>query len=152
MGRCLNMRYWGYLGLKLLGGGLVSWGVYALILATLPKPQPFFMGVTPPQFSHDVSFTFGMLLFSLFCAGLLYVILWDQRYRCRICARKLRMPMTTGSWTHVLLGAPRTEYICPYGHGTLKVSELQITGSQPSDWQQHEDMWKELVSLDKGKQ
>ena len=40
------------------------------------------------------------------------------------------MLVLTDSWTHVLLGAPRTEYICPYGHGTLKVAELQITGHQ----------------------
>ena len=44
------------------------------------------------------------------------------------------MLVLTDSWTHVLLGAPRTEYICPYGHGTLKVAELQITGHQHHDW------------------
>jgi hypothetical protein len=51
----------------------------------------------------------------------------------------------------VLLGAPHTEYICPYGHGTLSVAELQITGHQEPDWEPHEDMWKELVSLEESK-
>ena len=63
-------------------------------------------------------------------------------------ANRLRMPILTGSWTHVLFGAPRTEYICPYGHGTLKVAELQITGHQYPDWEPHEDIWKELYSLE----
>jgi hypothetical protein len=49
----------------------------------------------------------------------------------------------------VLLGPPRREYICPYGHGTLKVSELQITGPHPADWQQHsDDIWAELFSTE----
>ena len=61
------------------------------------------------------------------------------------------MPVLTGSWTAVLFGAPRTEYICPYGHGTLKVAELQITGRQQPDWQPHEDIWKELESLEETK-
>ena len=50
--------------------------------------------------------------------------------------------------THVLLGAPRTEYICPYGHGTLQVAELQITGHQEPDWHKHDDMWKELIAIE----
>jgi hypothetical protein len=85
---------------------------------------------------------------ALFIAGLTWLVIWDQRYRCRTCLRRLRMPIQTGNWTHVLLGAPRTEYICIYGHGTLKVAELQITGRQQPDWEPHEDMWKELFSTE----
>ena len=63
------------------------------------------------------------------CAGVLYLIIWDQRYRCRVCLRRLRMPIETGSWGRMLqFGRPRIEYICPYGHGTLKEDELQISG------------------------
>jgi hypothetical protein len=89
-----------------------------------------------------------LLVYSLLCAGLVYLVILDQRYRCRICLRRLRMPVSTGSWTHILLfGPPRTEYICVYGHGTLKVPDLQITGPEPVDWQPHEDIWKELATL-----
>ena len=43
------------------------------------------------------------------------------------------------------------EYICIYGHGTLKVPEVQITGSK-SDWEPHQDdIWKELESLEESK-
>jgi hypothetical protein len=92
-----------------------------------------------------------MLVFWLFAVALGWLIVWDQRYRCRTCLRRLRMPIQTGSWTNVLLGPPRTEYICPYGHGTLKIAELQITGHQPPDWQPHDDIWKELFSLEETK-
>lgn len=61
------------------------------------------------------------------------------------------MPIQRGLWAHVLLGAPHTEYICPYGHGTLSIADLQITGRQAPDWERHEDMWKELFSLEETK-
>jgi hypothetical protein len=57
------------------------------------------------------------------------------------------MPIVTGSWGQMLqLGRPRIEYICPFGHGTLKVEQLQVTGLAAPDWKQNEDMWKELFS------
>jgi hypothetical protein len=92
-----------------------------------------------------------MLVFWLIASGAIWLTVWDQRYRCRTCLRRLRMPILRGSWTHVLLGAPRTEYICPYGHGTLSVDELQITGHTEPDWEAHQDMWKELFSLEETK-
>jgi len=97
---------------------------------------------------YDLTYTFLMMAYTLLSAGVIWLVIWDQRYRCRTCLRKLRMPILTGNWTQILFGRPRTEYICPFGHGTLKVDEVQITGHQAPDWQPHEDMWKELVSLD----
>ena len=61
--------------------------------------------------------------------------------------------VSAGSWPNMLLfGQPRTEYICLYGHGTLKVPEVQITGPHGPDWEPHdEDIWKELESLEETK-
>ena len=115
-----------------------------------PKTEPF-ASVQQEPFAHDLTYTFTMWLFTLFAIGVVWAIVWDQRYRCRTCLRRLRMPIQKGSWTNVLLGAPRTEYICPYGHGTLDVAELQITGRQNPDWHPNEDMWKELFSLEETK-
>ena len=59
------------------------------------------------------------------------------------------MPIETGSWGAMLqLGRPSIEYICPFGHGTLKVSEVQLTGLERGDWEESEDMWAELYSMD----
>jgi hypothetical protein len=56
--------------------------------------------------------------------------------------------VASGSWGNmVIFGRPRTQWICAYGHGTLSIEELQITGRQPPDWQPHDDdIWKELES------
>ncbi|MEO8096881.1 MAG: hypothetical protein ABI811_04225 [Acidobacteriota bacterium] len=137
------MRYWGYLAGKLLAAGLISYAAGRVLVAVVPRPAPLFEVVDRP-FGNDLGYTLIMMLFGILCAGVLWAICIDHRYRCRSCMRRLRMPIATGSWTHVLLSRPRTEYICPYGHGTLKVEELQITGHAEPDWQPHEDMWKEL--------
>ena len=144
------MRYWAYLIAKLAAGGGLLYGLRSLIIRTFPTPDTF-MYVRPDPFAHDLAYTFVMLLYSLIAMGLLWAIVWDQRYRCRTCLRRLRMPIQRGSWTHVLFGAPRTEYICLYGHGTLSVADLQITGHQVPDWEPHDDMWKELLSLEETK-
>ena len=98
-------------------------------------------------FLHDPAYTFLVLAFWHLTRRRLVLIVLDQRRRCRTCLRKLVMPMRTGSWGRTLLGRPRTERICPYGHGTLTIEELQITGRQLPDWQRHDDdIWKELES------
>ena len=145
------VRYWAYLVTKLAAAGGFLYGLRWVIGQTFPTPDTF-MYVRPDPFAHDLAYTFLMLLYSLIAMGLLWVVVWDQRYRCRTCLRRLRMPIQKGSWTHVLLGAPLTEYICPYGHGTLRVADLQITGHQAPDWEPHQDMWKELLSLEETKQ
>jgi hypothetical protein len=91
-----------------------------------------------------------LLLFLGFCAAL-YLSIWDQRYRCRVCLRRLRMPVETGSWSRMLqFGRPRIEYICPYGHGTLKEHEFQISGLENPEWTPHsDDMWEELCASSK---
>jgi hypothetical protein len=96
-------------------------------------------------FWHDLPYTILVLAYIVASSGVLWTIWRDHRYRCRICFTRLRMPLATGSWTQVLFSRPRTEYICPYGHGTLKVEELQITGHAEPDWEPREDMWKELA-------
>ncbi len=145
------MKYWGFLVAKLAVGGAFAYAVGWAIHNWYPDPGPFVLDIRPDPFAHDLSYTFTMLGYFLFSLGLLYLIILDQRYRCRACLRRLRMPVLRGGWTHILLGPPRTEYICPYGHGTLKVPELQIGGPNPPEWQAHEDIWKELFSTEETK-
>ena len=144
------MKYWAYLVAKLAVAGGLLYAIERGIAAALPPPKPYTQGGPWPA-AHDFAYTLALLLFFIFSWSLIRLIIWDQRHRCRTCLRRLRMPIQTGSWTHVLLGAPRTEYICLYGHGTLKVAELQITGHQEPDWEPHDDMWKELFSLEETK-
>ena len=145
------MKYWGFLLAKLLGAALLIWAAWLAIALCFPH-RIYFKQYELSPFTHDLGYTVAMMAYFSFCTGLLYLVIWDQRYRCRTCLRRLRMPLTAGSWPNMLLiGQPRTEYICIYGHGTLKVPEVQITGSGSSDWEPHEDMWTELESIEAGK-
>jgi hypothetical protein len=139
------MRYWGYLAAKLLAIAAIAYCGIAFISYAWPVDVAL-QGAKP--FATDLGYTFTMLGWFLFCTGLFYLAMLDTRYRCRTCLRRLRMPITTGSWSHVLLGPSKMEYICPFGHGTLKVPEIQITGPHPPDWEKHGDIWKELFSTE----
>jgi hypothetical protein len=143
------MKYWGYLAVKLVVAAVLLRGLWGLIRLFLSQPDVFF-GLEQRPFAHDLGYTTAMMVFFLVSAGVLYLVVWDQRYRCRACLRRLRMPIAAGSWPNMLLfGQPRMEYICIYGHGTLKVPEVQITGSKSPDWEpHHDDIWKELESLE----
>jgi len=146
------VKYWAYFAAKLAVAMLFLWGLLKLILMLAPTPATFMYVQPRNPFAFDLGFTFLMLAYWLAAVGVIYVVIWDQRYRCRTCLRKLRMPVGRGSWKNVLLGAPSTEYICIYGHGTLDVPELQITGHQNPDWKPHDDdIWKELFPAEETK-
>ena len=133
-----RVRYWGFLLLKLVGAALGS--AAALWFLNLFWPPS-------TTLSQDLTYTILAGVWFLFAYGLFYLAFWDQRYRCRTCLRKLRMPIETGSWGYMLqLGRPRIEYICPYGHGKLNVEELQISGKVQPEWTEHGDMWAELFA------
>lgn len=143
------MKYWSWLILKLLAAGALLPAVWIALRSLLPKPKPFlFTNLNLQPMGHDLAYTFAALCFGLFCVGVFVLILLDQRYRCPQCARRLRMPLKKGSFDQVLLAPPRIEYICTYGHGTLKVAEVQITGLQIPDWVPNRDIWTELEHLE----
>jgi hypothetical protein len=140
------MRYWSYLAAKLLAVGFALRYIWLGITWLLPAPHLY----RNAFFGYDLPWTLAAGLFFLICCGAVYLCLLEQRYRCRVCLRRLRMPITTGSWGQMLqLGRPRVEYICPFGHGTLQVAELQISGIEAPDWKRHDDdIWKELVAAE----
>lgn len=140
------MRYWAYLLGKLIAVAALSQGLYLALYRLFPAQEEF--GKTyPPRLAQDLGFTLAMGFWFLFFCGLLYLTIWDQRYRCRVCLRRLRMPIETGSWSRMLqFGRPEIEYICTYGHGRLNVAEVQISGSQNPEWTPGKnDYWAELA-------
>jgi hypothetical protein len=148
------MRYWGYLAAKLAAAAAVFYGLFALLYLYWPYERNVFTA-TPHRFGYDLTFTLVAGLWFLLASGTVSLIVWDQRYRCRVCLRRLRMPVETGSWSGMLqFGRPRIEYICPYGHGTLKEDEVQISGHENPQWKANADLWDELCAPNKesGKQ
>lgn len=120
---------------------------YRLYLAGKVVVAAFSIYVLHYSASHAGSI-FSVLGAWLAAAGILFLVIWDPRRRCRTCLRPLIMPLRTGSWGNMLTwGRPTVELICPYGHGTLRIDELQITGKDMPDWRRHDDnIWKELES------
>lgn len=143
------MRYWAYFIAKLAAIAGVGFLLQKLLIWVLPVPAEFRRFGHNPV-GHDLLWTTVFMAYTMLIFGLIWLAVLDQRYRCRTCLARLRMPLETGSWSRAMLFAPpRTEYICPWGHGTMKVREVQITGLESPRWDEHEDMWKELESLGK---
>lgn len=145
------MRYWAYFAAKIFAAAAPLYGLLAL-LATLfpqkPKDAPDLWALETGN--QALLGNLALLGWFLLCSGALYLIIWDQRRRCRVCLRRLRMPVEIGSWSRMLqFGRPRIEYICPYGHGTLKEEELQISGRQTAEWNQSDDLWEDLCAASK---
>jgi hypothetical protein len=137
------MKYWAYLLAKLAVAGWIVREVWVFINVVVPPP-PTFNYRHPNKFTEDLPWaliTFGVALFAV---GLLYLIYLDQRTRCRVCLRRLRMPVNEGSWSYVMLRPPRTASICPYGHGTLEEPGVHMETTEPMKWKKHGDIWEEL--------
>ena len=143
----MGMKYWGYFIAKLSMGAALFFGLWQVLVAVMPGPS-YFRHYRLARFGQDLPWTTAILIFTLLACGVLYLIILDQRFRCRTCLRRLRMPVVRGAWNQILFGSPQTEYICPYGHGTLNVPELQISGLEQAAWTPHEDIWKELEKLE----
>lgn len=141
-----HLRYWGFLLLKFVAAALGSgFALWFLNLFWAPRTPLFHLA--RHEFGFDLLYTTLAGVWLQFSFGLFYLAYWDQRYRCRTCLRRLRMPIETGSWGYMLqLGRPRIEYICAYGHGKLNVEELQITGTVAPAWTEQGDIWEELFA------
>jgi hypothetical protein len=142
------MRYWAYLAVKLGAAAAALLGVLWLIDGIWPAER------NPPDLAplrdgpQILGYNLLMMGWFALSAGVVTLIVRDQRRRCRTCLRRLRMPVETGSWGGMLfLGRPRIESICPYGHGTLKEDELRIYGSEAPEWTRNSgDSWENLCA------
>ncbi len=139
------MRYWAFFTGKVAVAGSGAYVVLWALNRFWPSGQGF-LGYAP-RFGNDLWYTLAVGIWFLLCCGALFLCVQDQKYRCRVCLRRLRMPIETGSWSRMLqLGRPRIEYICPYGHGRLNVQELQISGLENPEWTPGAEMWEELCA------
>jgi len=142
------MKYWGYFAGKLAAAAAILYGVWVAMHLLLPEPVVF-MRVRMGGFAQDLTWTVAYLLFWLGVAGAVFFVVWDQRRRCRTCLRRLMMPVNSGNWSFALIFAPpKTESICPYGHGTLASPDTHTSSAQPTSWEEHGDIWEELEHLD----
>jgi hypothetical protein len=93
---------------------------------------------------NNISWAFSILQFWVYlslCAFAVFYVQRDQRSRCPTCQQRLRMPVSIGSWSSLILDRPTTEYVCPKGHGALVVSEAL---HDPDHWTVFDESWREL--------
>ncbi len=142
------VRYWGFLTAKFAAS--------AAILASLIWSVNWLWAghANPAVTRHHVAgenyLAYLVCMFTVYLVGvgLFYLSILDQRYRCRVCLRRLRMPIETGSWSKMLqFGRPQIQYICIYGHGKLNIPELHLTGMDVPEWTGHSDYWAELCEI-----
>ena len=149
MGNLINVRYWAYFAAKIVAAAATLYGLLALVASCFP-PQPRNAPELWPLMTGTQALVcnLALLVWFLLCVGAVYLIVWDQRHRCRVCLRRLRMPVEIGSWSRMLqFGRPQIEYICPYGHGTLTEQELQISGREKPEWNpRSESLWDHLCA------
>jgi hypothetical protein len=138
--------YWGLAFAKFAAITLAVWGAFRLVEAVFGTPKPVLKVALRP-FGTDLGYTTALLVLWLAAVGLVVLAVRDQRLRCRTCARRLRMPVSSGAWNHILMGRPHTDYICAYGHGTLRIPEVGIDGPEQGAWEPIDDMWRELEEL-----
>ncbi|MGC4055603.1 MAG: hypothetical protein QM757_42810 [Paludibaculum sp.] len=92
------MKYWTYFVAKLVAAAAVLDLLWRGVSAIMPPPETF-MRQQVKAFPQDLRWTSVMFLFWLLAASFLYLIVWDQKGRCRTCLRRLRMPVESGSWS-----------------------------------------------------
>ncbi len=93
--------------------------------------------------------TVGSELFAgwLWVAGTILFVWWaliDQRKRCRMCQRRLVLPVRVGPTDRVLFDHEGTELLCPAGHGMLYVEGASETFLHGEEWRRLDDSWKDL--------
>jgi hypothetical protein len=132
-----RLRFDGFLLLKSAGALAGLAGVWLIMRDPAAR-------AAGPRASGE-ALTAWFWLVGLAVVAVVYWSLLDQRYRCRVCLRRLRMPVPTGSWSTPLLDRPSTEYICPFGHGKVNVAAFRMFGMEPAHWTYYGDFWHELV-------
>src|SRR5262245_29797041 len=88
-----RMRYWGWFAAKLAVAAGVFRGLLALISWMFPPDKDPLAPLN--KGASYLLCDLALMLCFLLAAGTLYLIIWDQRYRCRVCLRRLRMPIET---------------------------------------------------------
>ena len=143
------MRYWGWLAIK-LGMAVALVAGFWTVAGWVVPPAPTGLLANWPRFGSDLSYTFAVAFSVIVGFGLGWVCAVDQVYRCRTCARRLRMPVTSGgNYSHIMLGGtPRTEYICTYGHGKLNVPDVHVSSSRAMRWIGYGSLWENLMAAE----
>lgn len=145
-----HIRYWLWLAVKLGIAGLIVVGVWTVAGWVIP-PAPGGLLAGYPRLGSDLAYTLAVFVVGFIAFLLGWWCAVDQVYRCRVCVRKLRMPLAEGNYGRVMReGVPHTEYICTYGHGRLRVPDVHVSGSRAPlfRWIAYRSLWEDLLDAE----
>jgi hypothetical protein len=128
--------------LKLAAATALTAVLYVVLRNTLFRLEQFHGRFDLVQFTFE-GVLFGFWVLPMVWVGLVWICVYDQRYRCRTCARRLRMPVEQGSYATLLLDHPGVEYVCPFGHGKLLV-QVWVSNQLAPKWTRYGTIWQEL--------
>lgn len=132
-----GIGYWAYALAAVAILGVLMLTLWDYLVTNLPR------GELAASMLASLVFLLGYALLGF--AGLRWC-LEDQRYRCRTCLRRLRMPLGQGRLGGILLAAPATEYLCPHGHGKLLVPASPRQPQPRLNWRFAGEWWQELLA------
>lgn len=131
-----QLRWWGFFLAKsaaLVGSAyLSSWMIVHAVSAYL-------IGSIFPMADQIAIWVFLPLAVAVLSWSMI-----DQQKRCRVCLRRLVMPVDIGRPGCVLLNWAGTEMVCPEGHGTLYVPESPANWLERNRWSTLDESWASL--------
>jgi len=133
-------RWWGFFALKsvllLAVTGLAVWaGVYWMAIHIAGTVYPAADGIV-------------LWLFLIVSVAPLSWSIHDQRRRCRVCLRRLGIPVRVGAPGHVLLNWSGTEMVCSEGHGILYLPDREADVLERERWNKLDDSWNDLFRME----
>jgi len=131
-----RMRWWGFFLLK--SAALIAAAYFGSWLV-IHRLSVALIGSIDPMADEIAIWTF----LPLAVAALSWSIL-DQQKRCRICLRRLVMPIDIGRPGSVLLNWAGTEMVCSEGHGTLYLPESESNSLERDRWNNLDQSWESL--------
>lgn len=133
--RLWRYRLYGVFQMTVLAAfGMVSW--ISLMLAwqaLFPVPDTW----------QAMAFATIVIAYLLGVAVVLVRRRQDLESRCRVCLRRLRLPLEEGDWGALLVRPENVQSLCPWGHGHLVVDRLAAR------WTFSGDFWEELLASSK---
>ncbi len=83
---------------------------------------------------HPMANGIALWVFLVLSMGPLSWAIHDQQKRCRVCLRRLGIPIQIGAPGYVLLNWSGTEMVCSEGHGVLYLPDSQANWLERDRW------------------
>jgi hypothetical protein len=127
-------KWWGLLAGKVLLLMGLHMGMLVLVSGLFPGHK----------LAKDLAYTFSVMGIDVVLLLLGYALWMDQKFRCRVCLHRLRMPVAKGNWSRNLFSEPpELEWICPFGHGAMHLNHAQLISAKPDHWTSNDDnFWR----------